>query len=113
MINVPEIDGLTQARRVDEIEDMARSLIAVSTDTPLTEVGVHVVSIVVPGVGEILGAAHHVANLRRRAEQAASDAAEAVRQYAKQLTHEGIPMRDTAALIGISPQRVSQVANAS
>ncbi|BBX97301.1 hypothetical protein [Mycobacterium lacus] len=113
MVSVPGIDGLTQARRVDEIEDMACSLIAVSTDTPLADVGVHVVSIVVPGVGEILGAAHHIADLRRRAEQAQSDAAMAVQQYAKQLTRGGIPVRDTAALIGVSPQRVSQLANAS
>ena len=42
MIHVPEIDQLTQARRVGEIEDMARSLIAVSTDTALSEVRVHI-----------------------------------------------------------------------
>jgi hypothetical protein len=42
MIYVPEIDQLTQARRVGEIEDMARELIAVSTDTPLSKIRVHV-----------------------------------------------------------------------
>jgi hypothetical protein len=40
MIYVPEIDELTQARHVSETEDMARSLIAVSTDTPIADVGV-------------------------------------------------------------------------
>jgi hypothetical protein len=43
MIYVPEIDELTQARHISETEDMARSLIAVSTDTPIADVGVRVV----------------------------------------------------------------------
>lgn len=44
MIHVPEIDQLTQARRISEIEDMARSLIAISTDTPLTDIAVRITS---------------------------------------------------------------------
>jgi hypothetical protein len=43
MIYVPEIDELTQARHVGETEDMARSLIAVSAQTPIADVGVRVV----------------------------------------------------------------------
>lgn len=43
MIHVPEIDQLTQARHPGEIEQMARDLIAVSTDTPVAEVSVRVV----------------------------------------------------------------------
>ncbi|MFN3007395.1 hypothetical protein ACK12G_29360 [Mycolicibacterium wolinskyi] len=42
MITVPEIDQVTQALSVDEIEDMARSLISVYTDTPLEEVRVEI-----------------------------------------------------------------------
>jgi hypothetical protein len=34
MIRVPDIDGLTQARRLAEVDDMARSLIAMTTNTP-------------------------------------------------------------------------------
>src|ERR1700732_3919750 len=43
MIAVPEIDGLTQAEDFDEIEVMARSYIAVDTDTPIDEIGVRIV----------------------------------------------------------------------
>ena len=43
MIYVPEIDELTQARHLSEAEDMARSFIAVSTETPIADVGVRVV----------------------------------------------------------------------
>lgn len=41
MIHVPELDLLTQARHPGEIEDMARDLIAVSTDTPIEDVSVN------------------------------------------------------------------------
>lgn len=43
MVHVPEIDQLTQAHHRGEVEEMARDLIAVSTDTPIAEVGVRVV----------------------------------------------------------------------
>jgi hypothetical protein len=45
MINVPEIDQLTQARRINEIEDMARSVIAITTDTPLTDITVQITTL--------------------------------------------------------------------
>jgi hypothetical protein len=44
MIRVPKLDGLTQARHPDEIEDMARSYIAVSTGQPIDTIAVHVTS---------------------------------------------------------------------
>jgi hypothetical protein len=40
MINVPEIDQLTQALHRGEIEVMARELIAVSTDQPIDTIAV-------------------------------------------------------------------------
>jgi hypothetical protein len=43
MIRIPELDGLTQARWPGEIRRMARSYIAVSTDTPIRDVAVRVV----------------------------------------------------------------------
>ena len=113
MITVPEIDQVTQARRVSEVEEMARSLIAISTDTPLSEVSVEVSSIVLPGVGDVLENAHRIEELRRRAAALEVQAAEATRQYAQTLTRDGVPVRDAATLLGVSPQRVSQLANAS
>lgn len=113
MIRVPELDQITQARRVNEIEDMARSLIAVSTDSRLTDIGVQIVSIVLPGVGDILSTAHRIEELRHRAEDLEAQAADAAKQYARDLTREGVPVRDAATLLRVSPQRVSQLANGS
>ena len=110
MIHVPEIDGLTQARRVDEIEGMARSLIAISTDKPLSEIGVHVVSVTVAGIGDIADTAHRIELLRRQAADLEAKAAGAAKQYAQDLAREGVPVRDAASLLGVSPQRISQLA---
>lgn len=110
MIHVPEIDGLTQARRIGEIEDMACSLIAISTDTPLSEIGVQIASIIVPGIGDIADTAHHIEHLRHQAAELEVRAADAAKQYARELTREGVPVRDAASLLGVSPQRISQLA---
>ena len=110
MIHIPEIDGLTQARRIDEIEDMARSLIAISTDTPVADVAVRLTKIGIPGNTDIASAAEHVRQLRSDAAGAEALALRESGHFATMLTSAGIPVRDTAALIGVSPQRVSQLA---
>lgn len=112
MIHIPEIDGLTQARRVDEIEGMARSLVAISTDKPLSDIGIHVASVTVAGIGDIADTAHRIENLRRQAAELEAEAADAAKQYARDLTREGVPVRDAASLLGVSPQRISQLAKA-
>lgn len=64
MINVPEIDQPTQARRIDEITEMARSLIAVSTGESLDQITVDIASIDVPGTGNIQRSADELALMR-------------------------------------------------
>ena len=66
IINVPEIEQLTQARRIGEIEDMARSLVAMSTDQPISDITVHVANIFVNGV-DVLEGAKQVKRLRHHA----------------------------------------------
>jgi len=41
MVHVSDIDGLTQARRISEIEEMARSLIAISTDKAVNPINLY------------------------------------------------------------------------
>jgi plasmid stability protein len=47
MIALPAIDGLTQARRLSEIKNMAVSLIAITLDAPASQVGVNIVPMIV------------------------------------------------------------------
>jgi hypothetical protein len=108
MIDVPDIGQLTQARRVDEIEDMARSLIAVSTDVPLANVEVDVI-IDVAGLGDIAARARAITEHRCAALQAAQESMRESAQYAYQLMQAGVTVRDAGALLDLSPQRVSQL----
>jgi hypothetical protein len=112
MVHIPEIDGLTQARRIGEAEQMAREFIALETSTPITEVMVTIASITVPGLGDIQEPAADIRDLRDAARKAEAAFADATKRYAKRATRAGIPVRDIAELLDVSPQRVSQLANA-
>jgi hypothetical protein len=111
MVHIPELDGLTQARRLSEAELMGREWIAVSTGTPINDVAVHVAAIRVDGV-DVLKGAGEVSDLRHEAARAELIAQAAAGDFAKQLTGSGIPVRDIATLLAVSPQRVSQLAAA-
>lgn len=105
-IEIPALDGATQARNVGEIETMARDYIASVTDTPESSVTVDI-SLVLPApVREHLETAS-----RLRAEEAAArtGAAEASRAAARELKQAGLTMRDVGAVLGISHQRAQQL----
>ena len=109
MIRIPEIDGLTQARRLSEVDYMARDYLALATHTPIERIVVHVVSICVPGHGDISGPAHHLAEDRKKAAEDVARAQEFTAQYARDLVALKIPIRDVADLLDVSFQRVSQL----
>jgi len=112
MVHIPDIDGLTQARRIGEAEQMAREFIALETSTPITDVTVTIASITVPRLGDIQELADEIRDLRDTARKAEAALADATKRYAKRTTEAGIPVRDIAELLDVSPQRVSQLANA-
>lgn len=111
MVAIPEIDGLTQARRLTEAELMAREYIAIDTATPIEDINVTITSVTIPGLGDVKAIADDIAELRDAARQAEAAATAAMQDYAKHATKAGIPVRDTAELLGVSPQRISQLAN--
>ena len=111
MVAVPEIDQITQTRRLADVETMARSLIAVSTDAPITDVAVEVTAITLADGDDVLSDARDIEELRHKAQTTEAQAAEASRAYARRLTQAGVAVRDAATLLHVSPQRVSQLAN--
>ncbi|MBF0686967.1 MAG: HicB family toxin-antitoxin system [Cellulomonas sp.] len=106
-VTVPDI-GVTQARRLTEVETMARELVAVTLDVPLDEVGVHVV---VARVGDVDVAARLAAIRDERAQAQRLEAAARAHAaaLARDLVAQDVPLRDVGAVLGVSHQRAHQL----
>ncbi|MBB3035963.1 hypothetical protein [Hoyosella altamirensis] len=63
MVRVPELDELTQARRLSEVEQMARELIALANDSRISDVDV-TVTVEVHGLRDVIGEAMHIRQVR-------------------------------------------------
>ena len=113
MVNIPEIDGVTQARRLAETEAMAREYVALDQNIPVDDIKIETASIRMkePEFEELLDRTRRIRSLRERARELEQEASEKTREFAFWLTTYGVPVRDIAQLLEISPQRVSQLAN--
>ena len=107
MVRVPEIDQVTQARRLSEVTKAARELIAVTLDVPMSKVGVRVER--VGEVEDVTGRAEAIRKEHARADELARRARDESRELARQLAGAHIPMRDIGELLGVSHQRVHQL----
>jgi predicted RNase H-like HicB family nuclease len=102
-ISVPEIKGLhSQARRLDQVEDIARDAIALMLDVPAESFAVEVRP-------ELPRAAARAVEARRAAKDAAKEAEEGTTQAVRELLGDGFTVRDIGAMLGLSPQRISQI----
>jgi glutamate dehydrogenase/leucine dehydrogenase len=101
LITVPELDIVTQARRVDQIEHMARDLIAVWLEVDYATVAVDVDVRVPAGWREEVQAAEKA---QADAAAAAEAASAQVRRAARRLRAQGLTVRDVGYLLKVSPQ---------
>jgi len=113
IVHIPEIDGVTQARRLTEASTMAREYIALDRGIPLREVQVEIANVRLenPARRNLLESARDITEMRAQASELERESGERARQFAQSLVTHGIPVRDIATLLEISPQRVSQLAN--
>ncbi len=111
MVRIPEFDGLTQARRLSEAELMGREWIAVTTGTPLDDVSVEVVSVSVPGLGDVQEVAQELIDMRTAATSLTKKAQDRTEALVSELSDAGVPVRDTGDLLHVSPQRISQLSD--
>jgi hypothetical protein len=111
MIDVPAIDGLTQARRLSEIKDMAISLIAITLDVPASQVGVNIVAMIVDGT-DLVERRQQIENEREAARQAEHKVSELMVDLVRKLNADHVPLRDIGEAVGVSFQRVHQLLNA-
>ena len=111
MIDVPAIDGLTQARRLSEIKDMAVSLIAITLDVPASQVGVNIMAMIVDGT-DLIERRQQIDTEREAARQAERKVAALMVELVRKLNADHVPLRDIGEAVGVSFQRVHQLLNA-
>ena len=107
LIRVPELDRVTQARHLREVEHMARDLVAIMTDVDPGSFELVVTHQLPDSVQEHLTRARQ---LREYSDRAKSEAAEEARAAVQELVDAGLLYRDVGELLGISHQRVAQLA---
>lgn len=107
VIDVDDV-GATQARTLDKIDHMARSLVADLTDVTYESVSVAITIDLPPTI------AGQVEQLRQATAQAAELAREAAELQAdvvhRLAADEGLTGREIAAILKVTPGRVSQIA---
>lgn len=103
-IYVPEVDRHTYAAHLREIEPMARDLVQVMTDLPIDNIAV---TVHLPAsLADAITAMHRARESAAAAEVAARQAQQ---KAATALRNAGAPLRDIAAALNLSHQRVHQV----
>src|SRR5438552_13469484 len=111
LAEVPELQGAhTYARSLPSLDQAVREVVVLAADLPdeampelVLDYDYHT------GDPELDATALEVRRLRRQADDLAATAAARTSQVAGQLVARGLSVRDVAALLGISPQRVSQL----
>lgn len=98
--------GVTQSHGLADAPDMARSYIAMRTGSPPGTFEVDVIPHIGGGLDE---AASRARDAVRQAEEAQRRAAAKSRSIARRLREQGLSGRDIAAVLRVSPQRVSQL----
>jgi hypothetical protein len=111
---IPELgeDALTQARRLSEVEREARDYIAVTMDVAPSTVEVQVILDDIGLTADTRARSEELRALRAQADDIHETIAEKSAALAKELAAKQVPVRDIAALIGTSHQRVSQLLSA-
>ena len=108
LLRVPELNIVTQTRRLARAEATARDLIATWLDEDPAVFDVKVV----PAVGD--EALDHLISETVRARASAAQESSRAMALTDELVHrlvaKGVPVRDVGEMLGISHQRVAQLA---
>jgi DNA-directed RNA polymerase specialized sigma24 family protein len=105
VVDVPGI-GATQGRTTREAERMAVDLVAVMLDVPAEEISI---SVDFQLAGELADEVRSARQAQRDAEAAQRQAADRSRKAVRRVLAAGLSKQDTARVLGISAQRVSQL----
>ena len=111
LADVPDLPGAhTYARSLPSLDQAVREVVALAADLPDEAMPALVLDYDYhTGDPELDATALEVRRLRRQADDLAATAAARTSEVAAKLVARGLSVRDVAALLGISPQRVSQL----
>lgn len=112
-VEIPQLDGVTQAARLADVAAEARDYIAVTLDVPPSTVDVRVIVDDTPHARDVQARSERILATRQQAEALEAAAIEDAQALVRELTRDGVPMRDIATLVGVSFQRVSQLAGST
>jgi hypothetical protein len=101
--------GVTQSRNLADAEAMARDYVALDLDVPEDSFDVTVTPEVGEGIDELIKRTRDEIADAARAQSRAAESSRALVQRLKLL---GLSGKDTALVLGVTPQRVSQLAGA-
>ena len=107
VVEVPELGHTTQARRLDKVEEMVRSLVQMFTDLDPSSATVTVDVVFVDDQTRV--EVELARDSRARAVAAQQEATERLTQAARRLSSQGYSVRDIGALLGLSYQRAQQL----
>jgi predicted RNase H-like HicB family nuclease len=106
-VRVPEVPGaVTQARRLDQVEAMAREVVSLLLEVAPDSFDLDVRAAIPDEVRAELARAR---DLQRQAERTQAEAATLVRDAARKLREQGLTVADVGAVLGVSFQRASQL----
>jgi len=101
--------GVTQSRTLDTAEQMVRDYIETLTDRDVSGAKV----VITPNLGELDRKVRTVRELLVAADRQQQEARNSYRALAADLRAAGLSVSDTAAILGVSRGRVSQLSKAS
>jgi hypothetical protein len=101
--------GVTQSRTLDTAEQMVRDYIETLTDKDVSSDKV----VITPDLGELGRKVTTVRELLAAADRQQQEARNSYRALAADLRAAGLSVSDTAAILGVSRGRVSQLSKAS
>ena len=108
-ISIPEIKGAySQARRLDQCADVARSLVVDVLEVPADSFEIDLRPVAPSELVQLIEGAEAS---KRLAAEAATNAHEAVSDVVHKALESGLSMRDVGVLLGVSHQRVHQLAS--
>jgi hypothetical protein len=96
----------TQARRLDQVEDVARSVLIDTEMLSPTESATFTVVTRADSLDELRRAA---VDAKEAANEASEIASKAAREFARRAADQGFPLRDIGAMLGVTHQRAQQL----